>query len=86
MAQLCTLDLLRSLSGPQTPGSVVSCVTFAAPAVGNAALAELVNKRGWRDNFVNYLLPGGYPVALFHVINNSLLRVSSALALRCSLR
>ena len=60
MAQLCTLDLLRSLPDQQTPSSQISCITFAAPAVGNATLAELVDERGWRDHLVNYLLPGGY--------------------------
>jgi hypothetical protein len=33
------------------------CITFATPAIGNAALAELVETAGWGGYFRNYALP-----------------------------
>ena len=48
VAQLVTLRLLKG--GAPLP---VSCVAFAAPALGNAALAADVAARGWEDRFYN---------------------------------
>ena len=59
IAQLCALDLLHSL--PEKEAAEVACVSFAAPAIGNAALAHLVERRGWQAQFSNYLLPGMSP-------------------------
>lgn len=53
---LCMLDLLQKLGDEAVPN--LSCVGFATPAVGNAALAEYVNHRGWDILFTNYLVPG----------------------------
>lgn len=62
VAQLCTLDLLQA-AGPGAPPNV-SCVGFATPAVGNAALAAHIAACGWERRFVTYLLPGDSCVAV----------------------
>eukprot|EP00198_Chlamydomonas_reinhardtii_P006846 XP_001696182.1 triacylglycerol lipase-like protein [Chlamydomonas reinhardtii] len=64
VAKLCTLRLLREL--PDWPRPRVRCIAFATPAVGNAALAEMVANAGWADHFASYYLPedqlnGGLP-------------------------
>ena len=56
IALLCTLDLLHSLEDESHPS--VTCVGFATPAVGNAALAEYVKEKGWQKYITNYLVPG----------------------------
>lgn len=53
---LCTLDLLHGLGDESNPN--VTCVGFATPAVGNAALAEYVKNKGWQKYITNYLVPG----------------------------
>lgn len=55
MASLAALRLLK-----QVPEAAinVSIIGFAAPAVGNAALAEYISKAGWGDSFISLLLPG----------------------------
>ncbi|EFJ53181.1 hypothetical protein VOLCADRAFT_86206 [Volvox carteri f. nagariensis] len=55
VAKLCTLRLLREL--PDWPRPRVRCIAFATPAVGNAALAELVESAGWAGHFATYYLP-----------------------------
>lgn len=55
VAKLCTLRLLREL--PDWPRPRVRCIAFATPAVGNAALAEMVANAGWADHFASYYLP-----------------------------
>ena len=50
------LDLLYSLGEEATPH--LSCIGFATPAVGNAALAEFVRHKGWDKLITNYLVPG----------------------------
>lgn len=55
VALLCMLDLLYSLGEEATPH--LSCIAFATPAVGNAALAEFVRHRGWDKLITNYLVP-----------------------------
>ncbi|GLC44700.1 hypothetical protein PLESTB_000973200 [Pleodorina starrii] len=55
VAKLCTLRLLREL--PDWPRPRVRCIAFATPAVGNAALAELVESAGWASRFSTYYLP-----------------------------
>ena len=55
VAALATvLLLLPERSGPSP---AVRCVNFAAPPVGNSALARLVESRGWGGLFRTYLLP-----------------------------
>ena len=56
MAKLSTLRLLREL--PEWPAPRVKCMCFATPAVGNAALADLVKNAGWAGAFKTFFLPG----------------------------
>lgn len=59
VAQICTLDLLKSLEDSSEAGRVpISCIGYATPAIGNASLASLVREKGWHSSFINYLLPG----------------------------
>ncbi|KAK9816587.1 hypothetical protein WJX72_002290 [[Myrmecia] bisecta] len=53
VAAICTLRLLR-LTGGQAR---VRCISFGAPAIGNAALARAVAAVGWQTNFASYVLP-----------------------------
>ncbi len=73
IALLCTLDLLHSLGDEPNPN--VTCVGFATPAVGNAALAEYVKNKGWQKYITNYLVPGQSLLLLYalsqHVMLNS---------------
>jgi alpha-beta hydrolase superfamily lysophospholipase len=73
IALLCTLDLLHSLGDEPNPN--VTCVGFATPAVGNAALAEYVKNKGWQKYITNYLVPGQSLIVLCavpqHIIHNS---------------
>ena len=55
MAVLCTIRLLRQL--PDRNDLPVSCIAFACPTLGNAALAGLASR--WAPYLRNYLLPGG---------------------------
>eukprot|EP00884_Botryococcus_braunii_P014665 jgi/Botrbrau1/2319/Bobra.39_1s0008.1 len=55
VAVLCMLRLLGELPPNSQPS--VRCLTFACPAIGNAALAELVKARGWEKFFTNLLVP-----------------------------
>lgn len=54
VAVLCTLRLLRYL--PQD--AAVRCIVFGTPAIGNAALADLVSSRGWQAHFSSIALQG----------------------------
>ena len=56
MAVLSTLRLLRQIPDGSDPA--VACITFACPAIGNGALAEEVQQRGWGRHFKNFLIPG----------------------------
>ncbi len=56
VAKLCALRLLRQL--PDVRPDRLRCVAFATPAVGNAALAELVESAGWGSHFLTFFLPG----------------------------
>ena len=56
VAKLSTLRLLRDL--PEWPAPRVKCMCFATPAVGNAALADLVENAGWASAFKTFFLPG----------------------------
>ncbi len=58
MAKLCTLRLLHQLDSREAAQAPVKCVAFAAPALGNAALATLVLQQGWSHVFYNLTLPG----------------------------
>lgn len=52
VAQLSTLRLLRA------GADALRCITFGAPAVGDAALAALVRRQGWDSHFTSVALPG----------------------------
>lgn len=58
VAKLCTLRLLHQLDSREAAHGHVKCVAFAAPALGNAALATLVLQQGWSHAFYNLTLPG----------------------------
>ena len=61
VAKLCTLRLLHQLASREAAQGHVKCVAFAAPALGNAALAMLVLQQGWSYAFYNLTLPGMSP-------------------------
>ena len=63
------LDLLYSIGDEAIP--YLSCIGFATPAVGNAALAEFVRQKGWDKLITNYLVPGNSPSAFVITINMS---------------
>lgn len=56
VAKLSALRLLRDL--PEWPAPRIKCMCFATPAIGNAALADLVKNAGWGSHFKTYFLPG----------------------------
>lgn len=58
VAKLCTLRLLHQLDSREAARGHVKCVAFAAPALGNAALATLVLQQDWSHAFYNLTLPG----------------------------
>lgn len=61
VAALATLAILRVLAS--TPLSKeneevqVKCITFSQPPVGNAALKEYVDRKGWQHYFKTYCIP-----------------------------
>jgi hypothetical protein len=57
VAKLVGLRLLRE--APEWPPPALRVVCFATPAVGNNALAGLVEAAGWGEYFKTYVLPGG---------------------------
>lgn len=57
---VASLAALRLLKQAPEAASNVSVIGFAAPAVGNAALADHIQKAGWEDSFTNLLLPGAH--------------------------
>lgn len=58
MAQLCALRLLRDLPPHVAEHGSVKCISFAAPPLGNSALANTVSYKGWSSLFYNLALPG----------------------------
>ena len=65
MAQLCALRLLRDLPPVVAERGRVKCVSFAAPPLGNSALANTVARKGWSGLFYNLALPG---IACLHCV------------------
>lgn len=57
MAKLAGLRLLRA--SPAWPPPSLRVICFATPAVGNDALARLVEQAGWGRFFKTYVMPGG---------------------------
>lgn len=59
VAQLCTLRLLHALWSTAPPPAALRCIVFGAPPIGNAALADHVQREGWEPHFLSVALPGG---------------------------
>ncbi|KAG7949118.1 hypothetical protein I3843_13G044700 [Carya illinoinensis] len=61
VAALATLAILRviavSSSSKEGEKVLVKCITFSQPPVGNAALRDYVNSKGWHHYFKTYCIP-----------------------------
>ncbi|OIT32856.1 hypothetical protein A4A49_26164 [Nicotiana attenuata] len=59
VAVLATLAILRvfAASSKEKEKVQVKCITFSQPPVGNAALREYVNGKGWQHYFKTYCIP-----------------------------
>ncbi|CAH9129376.1 unnamed protein product [Cuscuta epithymum] len=59
VAVLATLAILRvvAASSREHEKVQVKCVTFSQPPVGNAALKDYVNSKGWQNYFKTYCIP-----------------------------
>lgn len=61
VAALATLAILRVLAASSPPKESekfqVKCITFSQPPVGNAALRDYVNRKGWQHYFKSYCIP-----------------------------
>ncbi|MBA0639604.1 hypothetical protein Goklo_022633 [Gossypium klotzschianum] len=61
VAALATLAILRviaeSSSSKESEQVHVKCITFSQPPVGNAALRDYVNRKGWQHYFKSYCIP-----------------------------
>jgi hypothetical protein len=86
VAVLATLAILRvvaaSTSSKEHVKVQVKCITFSQPPVGNAALRDYVNRKGWQKYFKTYcipedLVPRILSPAYFHHYNSQSLPVES---------
>ena len=68
VATLTAISLLQRL--PPEQHNAVSVVGFATPALGNTALANMVEERKWHDRIINYLVPED-PIPRLLSINNN---------------
>lgn len=60
VAALATLAILRVIavsSSKEQEKVHVKCITFSQPPVGNAALRDYVNNKGWQQYFKSYCIP-----------------------------
>ncbi|KAL0390280.1 UNVERIFIED_CONTAM: hypothetical protein Scaly_0385100 [Sesamum calycinum] len=59
VAVLATLAILRviAVTSKETERVQVKCITFSQPPVGNAALRDYVNGKGWQHYFRTYCIP-----------------------------
>lgn len=60
VAALATLAILRVVAASSSKESekvLVKCITFSQPPVGNAALRDYVNGKGWQHHFKSYCIP-----------------------------
>ncbi|KAL4354416.1 hypothetical protein GQ457_06G028030 [Hibiscus cannabinus] len=61
VAALATLAILRVIavtsSSKESESVQVKCITFSQPPVGNAALRDYVNRKGWQHYFKSYCIP-----------------------------
>ena len=58
VAEISALDLLYSAAQNSEPEPNLKVIGFAAPAIGNQALADFVRQHGWHKHIQNYVLPG----------------------------
>ncbi|KAL4323371.1 hypothetical protein GQ457_11G003890 [Hibiscus cannabinus] len=86
VAALATLAILRviaaSSSSKESEKVHVKCITFSQPPVGNSALRDYVNRKGWQQYFKSYcipedLIPRILSPAYFHHYNAQSLFMSS---------
>lgn len=77
VAVLATLAILRviAVTSKESDRVAVKCITFSQPPVGNAALRDYVNGKGWQHLFKTYcipedLVPRILSPAYFHHYNN----------------
>ncbi|XP_027334122.1 uncharacterized protein LOC113848908 isoform X2 [Abrus precatorius] len=59
VAALATLAILRVIaaSSSSKENVPIKCITFSQPPVGNAALKDYVNRKGWQHYFKSYCIP-----------------------------
>ncbi|XP_038900211.1 uncharacterized protein LOC120087314 isoform X1 [Benincasa hispida] len=61
VAVLATLAILRGIAASsslkESEKFQVKCITFSQPPVGNAALRDYVNRKGWQHHFKSYCIP-----------------------------
>ncbi|KAD3068467.1 hypothetical protein E3N88_36347 [Mikania micrantha] len=61
VAVLSTLAILRVIAAASSSKEQervnVKCITFSQPPVGNAALRDYVNEKGWQQYFKTYCIP-----------------------------
>lgn len=61
VAALATLAILRVIAASSSIKDnekvQVKCITFSQPPVGNAALKDYVNRKGWQHYFKSYCIP-----------------------------
>lgn len=61
VAVLSTLAILRVIAAASSSKEhervPVKCITFSQPPVGNAALRDYVNEKGWQQYFKTYCIP-----------------------------
>ncbi|KAK7350571.1 hypothetical protein VNO77_09342 [Canavalia gladiata] len=61
VAALATLAILRVIAASslskENENVSIKCITFSQPPVGNAALKDYVNRKGWQHYFKSYCIP-----------------------------
>ncbi|XP_040993723.1 uncharacterized protein LOC121240371 isoform X1 [Juglans microcarpa x Juglans regia] len=60
VAVLATLAILRVIAASSSKEGdtvLIKCITFSQPPVGNAALRDYVNRKGWQHYFKSYCIP-----------------------------
>ncbi|KAK9909436.1 hypothetical protein WJX75_002253 [Coccomyxa subellipsoidea] len=81
VAQLCALRLLHDLPPYLVEQGRVKCISFAAPPVGNSALANTVSYKGWSGLFYNLALPEDVVPRLLAMQNSVSLPAAAAEAM-----
>ena len=74
VAEICALDLLfHAARKGNSRKLALKVVGFAAPAIGNQALADFVKQHGWHQYMTNYILPGRFDVRYLSYISRTTL-------------